>query len=659
MNDENKGRSMTPEEAASEAGKKKIQSFKLHVDDFGFADASPKPNSNDRVGSESVNDILKDIASTVNASKTAKKAGKSSEASRRRASDRSQAKRKRTNGKEETSNNNYLSLEDNTAEISQKEEPKNKERFVPPVYVEPDLERKTDEKYELPYDERVAAIANFTPEHAKETPEEEMQRLANAAQEKLGEKIENDTQPLMSPIPQQSDALADETAENAESEDDVISSYSDEELRRKMDLADKEQLKEYKKSLKKRVRKKAKRNGCMFKLVWLVMVIFVATLLGMFLIRGTNDMLAIDRGALENTVSVDGEGGSAAQDNGVRTVNVDIPAKASLDQVADILVENGIINEPMFFKLYASITKSGEPFLEGSFALETNMDYEAILNCLLYDAGPKSTVTVRFTEGMSARDIALELEQNNVCKMDEFLDACNSNDFDEEYDFIAAIENDDERYYKLEGYLFPDTYTFYVNDDVNSVIEKFLDNFEQKICFDTRRYSGYSEEMTVEEYAELKGMTIDYVITLSSMVQAEAADENDMYTIASIFFNRLSTDATDGMTPYGDYDVNKLRSDPTIYYPYHSADDVPDEIADTFVSTYNTYNITGLPPGAINNPGENAIAAVLDPASTNYYFFCHKPATDTEPAVSYYATTYAEQVQNEIEAGLRDENDTE
>lgn len=64
---------MTPEEAASEARKKKIQSFKLHVDDFGFADASPKPNSNDRVGSESVNDILKDIASTVNASKTAKK----------------------------------------------------------------------------------------------------------------------------------------------------------------------------------------------------------------------------------------------------------------------------------------------------------------------------------------------------------------------------------------------------------------------------------------------------------------------------------------------------------------------------------------------------------------------------------------------------------
>lgn len=87
-----------------------------------------------------------------------------------------------------------------------------------------------------------------------------MQRLANAAQEKLGEKIENDTQPLMSPIPQQSDALADETAENAESEDDVISSYSDEELRRKMDLADKEQLKEYKKSLKREYEKSQKKR---------------------------------------------------------------------------------------------------------------------------------------------------------------------------------------------------------------------------------------------------------------------------------------------------------------------------------------------------------------------------------------------------------------
>lgn len=662
MNDENKGRPLTPEEAASEARKKKIQGFKLHIDDFGIGEASETPVKKERTRTDSIDAILRDIESSVKADKVDKAAGDDSR--RREAVSRDKRASRKDKDEIRLPEDSYISLkeaiEQKPEKKTEKEAVKKRRRFVPPVYVEPDLNREKKSKDDkLSADERAAAIENFTPEHAKETPEDEMQRLASAAQEKL-EIPDEETDRLPSLTPEQLDELTKVATEEEQAEDDdIISSYSDEELRKKMDLADKEQLKEYKKSVKKRVRKKAKRNGCMFKLVWLVMVVFVATLLGLFLIRGTNDMLAINRGALQSTVTTDAENGTAEENSSVKKVNVDISANATLDEVTDILVENGIINEPMFFKLYTSITKSGEPFLEGSFELETNMDYEAILNCLLYDAGPKSTVTVCFTEGMSVRDMARELEENNVCKMDKFLEACNSDDFDDDYDFIAAIENDDQRYYKLEGYLFPDTYTFYVNDDVNSVIEKFLDNFENKICTETKRYSGYSEEMTVKEYAELKGMTIDYVINLSSLVQAEAADENDMYTIASIFFNRLSTDATDGMTPYGDYDVNKLRSDPTIYYPYDSADDVPDEIADTFESTYNTYNITGLPPGPINNPGENAIAAVLDPASTSYYFFCHKAATDTEPAVAYYATTYAEQVQNEITAGLRDPDDTE
>lgn len=653
MSDENKGRSLTPEEAASEARKKKIQGFKLHVDDFGIGKASGAPVKKEDAGFGNVDDILRDIEHSVNSAKSNKQPRTDS---RRRETVSREKRASRTTDELKPAEDNYISLKD-AVQQSEGETVKKRRRFVPPVYVEPDLERKNKTDDKLSYDEKAAAIENFTPDYAKEKPEDEIKRLVGEPLEEIGELGEDISLPSVTP--DQLDKLAKGVSEEQPNDDDVISSYSDEELRKKMALADKQQLKEYKKSVKKRVKKKAKRNGCMFKLVWLVMVVFVATLLGLFLIRGTNDMLAINRGALQSTVTTDAESGAAVEDSGVRKVNVDIPANASLDEVTDILVENDIINEPMFFKLYAGITKSGEPFLEGSFELESNMDYEAILNCLLYDAGPKSTVSVRFTEGMSVRDMARELEENNVCKMDDFLEACNSDDFDEDYDFIAAIENDDQRYYKLEGYLFPDTYTFYVNDDVNNVIEKFLDNFENKICVETRRYSGYSEEMTVEQYAEVKGMTIDYVINLSSLVQAEAADENDMYTIASIFFNRLSTDATGGVTPYGDYDVNRLRSDPTIFYPYDSAEDVPQEIADTFESTYNTYNITGLPPGAINNPGENAIAAVLDPASTSYYFFCHKAATDTEPAIAYYATTYAEQVQNEITAGLRDADDTE
>lgn len=606
MSDERKGSERSQEELVAEARKKKVQGFKLHIDDFGFGE-SAKPKASAR--EESVDELIGDIERRVK-----------------------------------------KPVPENRAKATDKRG--RKSRFEPPVYNEPDLDKikKADKEPRLEtYEGQNAAIENFTPKEHRISETQEIEHLANLAQAKL--------------TPEEFEALntAKKESDELEANEAVISSYSDEEIKKSMDLADKESLKAYKKSVKKRCKKKAKRNGCMFKLVWLVMVVFVAVLLGMFLIRGTNDMLGISRGAGPTTVSTDASGsaGSTAASQQINTASVDIPANATLDQVTDILVESGVIKEPLFFKLYASVTKAGEPFLEGSYQMETNMDYEAILNFLIYNSGPKNTVTVRFTEGMNARQIAKLLQENGVCSMDKFLEACSSDKFDEDYDFIAAIDNADERYYKLEGYLFPDTYTFFVNDSIDHVVEKFLDNFRKKIYVDTKRYSGYSEEMSIAEYAELKGLSIDYVINMASLVQAEAADEHDMYNISSIFYNRLATDSSDGMTPYGDYDVNRLKSDVTVFYPYLSEDDVPDEQKDTFESSYNTYEIKGLPAGAVCNPGEKAIAAVLNPNSTSYYYFCHKPATDTEPAVAYYAVTYSEQVQNEITAGLRNPDDTE
>lgn len=626
MSDERKGNELSQEELVAEARKKKVQGFKLHIDDFGFGGEAPQAQKARPVAKEeSVDELLGDIKRQVGKPESPKKSKKAA---------------------------------DNTQK-------KTKSRFKPPVYVEPDLDKvgRTDDEPKLEsYAEKTAAIENFTPKEHRISETQEIERLAKRAQEKFDIKDgEADEQPSLTAEELDALATAKKESEELEADEAVISSYSGEDIKKSMDLADKESLKEYKKLVKKRCKKKAKRNGCMFKLVWLVMVVFVAVMLGMFLIRGTNDMLAINRGAGATTVSTDASGsaGSTAASQKITTVTITIPENATLDQVTDILVENGVIKEPLFFKLYATVTKSGEPFLDGTYVIETNMDYEAILNFLIYNAGPKSTVSVRFTEGMSARQIAKLLQENGVCNMDKFLEACASDKYDEKYDFLQAIDNADERYYKLEGYLFPDTYTFFVNDSVDNVVEKFLDNFRKKIYVDTKRYSGYSEEMSIAEYAELKGLSIDYVINMASLVQAEAADEHDMYNISSIFYNRLATDSSDGMTPYGDYDVNRLKSDVTVYYPYLSEADVPDEQKDTFKSSYNTYEIKGLPAGAVCNPGEKAIAAVLNPNSTNYYYFCHKAATDTEPAIAYYATTYSEQVQNEITAGLRSADDTE
>ena len=592
MSDKNTGRPLTPEEAIAAERKKKVQSFKLQIDDFGFGDnydpSAPQTPVHRPQREENVDDILKGIQETVN-----KRHFDGNESG-------SHAKRERSSS--------------------------------PPLYLEPDSDNTSDEN-NSGYGNGFLSLSQQD-EAAQET---ELEILPGSE-------------------PSSAYGSPSEIDEEDFESDTLINSYSDEELKKKMNLEDEKSLKAYKKSVKKRCKKKARRNGCMFKLVWLVMVLFVSVLLGMFIIRGTNDMLAINRGALPSAnAATDSNGNPTA---GVvqkqNTVSVEIPANATLDQVTTILTDSGVIKEPLFFKLYASVTKSGEPFLEGSYQMETNMDYEAILNFLIYNSGPKNTVSVRFTEGMNARQIAKLLQEKGVCNMDKFLEACSSNDYDDDYEFIKNIENPKERYYKLEGYLFPDTYTFYVNDNVDNVITKFLDNFYNKVCVETKHYSGYADEMTIEEYAQLQGMSIDYLINVASLVQAEAADEHDMYNIASIFYNRLSTNATDGITPYGDYDVIRLKSDVTVYYPYLSKDDVPKDLKKTFESTYNTYKIKGLPPGAVCNAGEKAISAALSPSSTSYYFFCHKPATDTEPAVAYYATTYAEQVENEKKAGLRD-----
>ena len=143
----------------------------------------------------------------------------------------------------------------------------------------------------------------------------------------------------------------------------------------------------------------------------------------------------------------------------------------------------------------------------------------------------------------------------------------------------------------------------------------------------------------MREQIESRGMTIDEIMTLASIIQLEAANEQDMYVISSILQNRLRDGAQ--------RDIYTLDCDSTYYYPYHDADDVPADIKDTFASTYNTYNIQGLPPGPVCNPGLDAIMAAINPDDTNYYYFCHD--ADGTP---YYAETAAGHQANLERAGL-------
>lgn len=433
-----------------------------------------------------------------------------------------------------------------------------------------------------------------------------------------------------------------ETKENAENGSDTnapemtgdLSSFSDEDQKQKMNKEEREALKSYRKSEKKRKKAKAEKNGCMFRAIWLTMVLIIAIVFGQFIWKEVSDLL-----------------GQSREDN-VHSVAIELPENATLDQVVDILMENELIKEPQFFKLFAHITKSDGDYMAGMHNMDSNMDYEAILNALESGRELKETVSIQFKEGLSVRECAQIMEDKKVCTAEQFMKACNSDEFDDEYDFVKAIKPNADRVYKLEGYLFPDTYDFYIGEDPADSVRRFLDNFKEKVYTEKAVYSGYDSEMSLAEVAQDKGYEMDDIVNMASLVQAEAANEKDMFVISSVFYNRIATEDTDGVSPYGDMDLNKLKSDATLYYPYASDDDIPQDLRATFKSKYNTYDINGMPPGAICNPGIKAIEAAIMPDSTNYYYFCHKAATTTSAAEAYYASTYAEHLINMEQAGL-------
>ncbi|CAB1253187.1 Endolytic murein transglycosylase [Ruminococcaceae bacterium BL-6] len=241
---------------------------------------------------------------------------------------------------------------------------------------------------------------------------------------------------------------------------------------------------------------------------------------------------------------------------------------------------------------------------------------------LIHQADLSSTVNVTFPEGSNLQEAAQLLEKNKVCSAADVLSAAKGSAFDS-YDFIAAISNPSARYYKLEGYLFPDTYNFYKNDSASNALKRLLDNMKNKMA-------------SIKSEAATQGMTADQVLTMASLIQAEAAGKSDMYNVSSVLHNRLRDGAAHG-TPM-------LQFDSTVYYPYASASQAPAG----FSSTYNTYKITGLPAGPICNPGSDAIQAALHPNSTSYYYFCHSAS-----GVPYYASTLAEHEQNLVLAGLK------
>ncbi len=240
----------------------------------------------------------------------------------------------------------------------------------------------------------------------------------------------------------------------------------------------------------------------------------------------------------------------------------------------------------------------------------------------IFDSPQRETVRLTFPEGSTVAEIAKILEDGGVCTAEEFLVMADDADLLTEFGF--KVENPQNRAFALEGYLFPDTYDFYVDEGPSSAINRFLSNSQKK----------YADILAK---CNETGYSFDEILTIASVIQEEVGYPAEMGKVSSVLHNRLASEQ-----------YPKLQCDATINYLENSVKDyVTEEEYAALVEAYNTYKCDDLPEGPITNPGLDAVNAALNPANTSYYFFI----SDSDN-VYHYAETYSEHLELCAEAGL-------
>lgn len=319
-----------------------------------------------------------------------------------------------------------------------------------------------------------------------------------------------------------------------------------------------------------------------------------------------------------------------------------IDSTMNVDDIAETLHENGIIEMPWLFKTYINMKGEAEGFLDGEYTVNSTMSYSNIITLLKTVRQYTNTVTVMIPEGYNAQQIGQLLEENLVCRADDFEKYYRSKL--EKYDFEEQITVTENRFYALEGYLFPDTYEFYVIDDLPDKPSMDTSQYAKQAA--EKMYSNFQNKITKKMYARAKelGMTFDEVVTLASIIQKEGTNEENMANISSVFHNRLENM----------YEYPHLQSDTTDNYIEDVIrPNIPSSslaLYENVITAYDTYTCEGLPAGPICSPGLEAINAALYPAETDYYYFL-----SSSDGVFYYASTVEKHEQNIIDAALREE----
>ena len=326
-------------------------------------------------------------------------------------------------------------------------------------------------------------------------------------------------------------------------------------------------------------RRRKKRLGAWGVLLYIIFVLGISAIMAGVGWMWANDVLALNKAPLTATVQV--EEGDTVSD------------------VADKLKEAGLIEYKMVFKLFCALThvsgQAGEEdakITPGTYQLDTDMDYRALVSSMGSSSASRMVTTVTIPEGQTEAQIFQLLEEKGVSTVEQLEDTAANYDFN--FSFLKGVLplGDAKR---LEGYLFPDTYEFYMGEDPVSVLNKMILRFDEI----------FTEQMRADIQAS--GHTINDAVIIASMIEKET-DGQDQAQIASVIYNRLDNPTSET--------AGYLNIDATILYATGGTE--VDLNADT---PYNTRTHTGLPHTAISCPGVDALRAAVYPDDTNYYFY--------------------------------------
>jgi len=269
--------------------------------------------------------------------------------------------------------------------------------------------------------------------------------------------------------------------------------------------------------------------------------------------------------------------------------------------IVNKLKETGLIRSEFFGKVIIKLKNS--ELYAGTYKLSKDLSTLEILEKISNQENIENeSITITFVEGKRLSYFVKLISDNFSYTVDEINEKLENTEYLEslidKYWFITNDIFNDKIYHPLEGYFYPDTYEFKVNSTLDEIIEKLLNNMDEKL-------KEYKEEIDAGKYK------IHEYLTLASIVELEGINSLDRASVAGVFYNRLNS----GMT---------LGSDVTTYYAVNK--DFTSDLTISELNSCNGYNtrgtcVSGLPVGPICSASLSSIAAVIEPVSHDYYYF--------------------------------------